>query len=406
MTSALPERTLERDPGDSSAIQRYSAALRSIPREPHSYGSHMIRSLEIDGYRGLNRFVMNDMGRINLIVGKNNSRKTSILEALHLLSSSGDIQALWQICGRRGEHAAELLDPRYGEQGVDITHLFSGHEIHLGTKFTIRATDSPPRTITFAVREAKNEERAQAASANVEGLIRYPQLSLHIEGPGGTIRSVPLIQGSISFEYFEPPRRVTRRIQSTAHRSQFISTESRTANDLLGLWDKIALTPNETLVLRALQFLDDKIERIAGLGASPRFLGSRGGFIVKQTDYLFPFPIGSLGDGAWRMLAMAIAITQCTNGVLLVDEIDTGLHHSVMADMWRLIYATAKELDVQVFATTHSYDCVYALASICNADVETNSDVTIQRMETFRNHAVPYSEAEISAVAERKLDVG
>ena len=62
----------------------------------------MIRSVQIDGYRGLSHFEMSGLGRINLIVGKDNSRKTSALEALHLLSSAGDVQALWQICGRRG----------------------------------------------------------------------------------------------------------------------------------------------------------------------------------------------------------------------------------------------------------------------------------------------------------------
>ena len=58
---------------------------------------------------------------------------------------------------------------------------------------------------------------------------------------------------------------------------------------------------------------------------------------------------------------MAIALISAKGGVLLIDEIDTGLHYTVMADMWKLIAQTAAELDVQVFATTHSSDCVTAL---------------------------------------------
>jgi hypothetical protein len=71
-------------------------------------------------------------------------------------------------------------------------------------------------------------------------------------------------------------------------------------------------------VLRALRFLDPKIERIAPV-SSPRYYynsGWRGGFIIKREDYTHPVPIGSLGDGTWRMLTMAIAITQCRGGVL------------------------------------------------------------------------------------------
>jgi len=214
-----------------------------------------------------------------------------------------------------------------------------------------------------------------------------------------------LIAGSgLSFEYFDVPRRISRRVQSSGNPSQFISTDSLTGTQLLGLWDKIALTPNEALVLRALQFLDPRVERIAGLAGSS-YYGERGGFIVKCDDVLFPFPIGSLGDGAWRMLAMAIAITQCRDGVRLVDEIDTGLHYTVMSDMWKLIYGAATDLNVQVFATTHSSDCVQSLATICHADVEANSQVTIQRLELERKTAVPFTEAEIRTAAERQIEI-
>ena len=126
---------------------------------------------------------------------------------------------------------------------------------------------------------------------------------------------------------------------------------------------------------------------------------------MKRSDYMQPFPIGRLGDGAWRMLAMAIAITQCRGGVLLVDEIDTGLHHTVMADMWRLIFSAAKELDVQVFATTHSHDCVYSLASICSVDADTSTGITIQRIEVGRRKAVPFTEPEIKIAAERQIEI-
>jgi predicted ATP-dependent endonuclease of OLD family len=106
----------------------------------------------------------------------------------------------------------------------------------------------------------------------------------------------------------------------------------------------------------------------------------------------------------WRMLAMAIAITQCAGGVLLVDEIDTGLHYSVMSQMWSLIYNAAKDLDVQVFATNHSYDCVYSLAQICsNRDMQ--KSVTVQRIEAGKKRSVPYDEAEITVAATRDIQV-
>ncbi len=105
------------------------------------------------------------------------------------------------------------------------------------------------------------------------------------------------------------------------------------------------------------------------------------------------------------MLSMAIAITQCKDGVLLVDEIDTGLHHTVMADMWKLIYGAARELNVQVFATTHSQDCVQSLSKVCVKDGRHEHKITLKRIEVGKRRAVPYSEEEIIVAAKENIEV-
>ncbi len=116
-------------------------------------------------------------------------------------------------------------------------------------------------------------------------------------------------------------------------------------------------------------------------------------------------PIGSLGDGVWRMLAIAISLAVSQNGILLIDEIDTGLHYSVLEKLWHMVMKTAKDLNVQVFATTHSYDCITSLASICHADSEAKSEVTIQRIEAGKKKAVAYDEGDIVMAAERHIEM-
>ena len=86
-------------------------------------------------------------------------------------------------------------------------------------------------------------------------------------------------------------------------------------------------------------------------------------------------------------------------------EIDTGLHHTVMKDMWRFLYAAAKRYNVQVFATSHSRDCYESLAAICRDSVSGNSEVTIQRIERDREEAIAYTEQEIIAAAEHDIEV-
>lgn len=162
------------------------------------------------------------------------------------------------------------------------------------------------------------------------------------------------------------------------------------------------LTPEEDTVLATLRTIEPDIERIAPVGAVRRGLDghSRDGIAVKVAGQRVP--IGSLGDGIWRLLGIALALVRARGGILLVDEIDTGLHYSVLEKMWRLVYETAKRLDVQVFATTHSRDCYESLAAIAQP---TGHDVTIQRIERGNPIAIAISEAEILQAAQRGIEV-
>src|SRR5437870_6007626 len=102
----------------------------------------MISSIRIEGFRGFDRFEMSGIGQVNLLVGRNNSGKTSMLEALYLLTTKGDPASLGQLLWRRGERSVEP-DPR-GQPELDVSHLFSGHELHIGSTFTLTAQNQTP----------------------------------------------------------------------------------------------------------------------------------------------------------------------------------------------------------------------------------------------------------------------
>ena len=112
-----------------------------------------------------------------------------------------------------------------------------------------------------------------------------------------------------------------------------------------------------------------------------------------------------MGDGIWRLLGLALALARTEGGILLVDEIDTGLHYGVMENMWKLVNETAKKHNIQVFATTHSRDCYESLAVVCRDSVSENSEVTIQRLERGKTRSIAYTEQEIIAVARHGMEV-
>ena len=370
----------------------------------------MFRSVQVSGYRGFSRYEMRDLGRVNLLVGKNNSGKTSVLEALYVLGSDGDPAALWRICNRRGERLIDQ-NPFAPNQEADVSHLFMGHDLAEGQSFRVEGKNSSAnRVVTISVKETQDRGRPEEGPDLLgdEEALKGHRMMLQIRSSTFPGQQAVLLsrQGGLRDDAAEFARRRGRGRANTERSANvhFISTDSLHGNDLIRHWDRIQLTADEALVLQALRFIDHSIEHIRSYGAGSVH-GPRGGFIVKRRGDAVPVPLGSLGDGAWRMLTLAVILTQCAGGMLFIDEIDTGLHYTVMADMWRLIHASAKQFNVQVFASTHSYDCVQSLSTICRSDDEAAGEVSIQRIEANKSVAIAFSEAEIQTAAERHIEI-
>ena len=67
-----------------------------------------------------------------------------------------------------------------------------------------------------------------------------------------------------------------------------------------------------------------------------------------------------MGHGFYRAGKLATAVTSAAGGIALIDEFDDGLHYSVLEDVWRAVIDMAIRHSVQVFATTHSWECLEA----------------------------------------------
>ena len=367
----------------------------------------MIRNLTIDGFRGFEHFEMCDLGRVNLLVGTNNSGKTSVLEAIQILVT-GHPHSIWSILSKRGERLIEESERRSRTE-VEVCHLFHGHTIEGGSKFRLRGlNDSTGGSLTATIQETPLDEDSQPPLFDEEEDYAGP-FSLHLEGKGFVRlnEKLPLSRrGGLSSDLL---RRLRSAQDDATPPTRFIATASMSPNEIVSLYEDVVLKPEEELVIQALKTIEPTIERIATTSKESRYNrgypGERGGIVVKCAGVDQRIPIGSLGDGIWRILALALALVHAENGVLLVDEIDTGLHFSVMSDMWKLVSETAKRLNVQVFATTHSGDAVDSLAAISRADVSGAGELTIQRLERDKGRAVAFSEQEIVVAAERGIEV-
>jgi AAA15 family ATPase/GTPase len=354
----------------------------------------MMRSLKIENFRCFRNFELRNLGRLNLLVGTNNSGKTSILEAVQLLISQASPGSLQEVMISRGEY---IHDEHRSERELDIRHLFCDHKIDLGSKFSIIESDRlGQKGIAVSISHPSQLNLFEDLRESVLTIERLGQNEDSINLPLSPKEGLPL-------DYV---RRVRKDFGIPEVKIEFITSSSLTTKKMSELFDQVVLTPDEDLVTEALRTIEPSINRIASV-TSERFGYSkaRNGFVVKLDHSDQRIPIGSMGDGIWRMLGLTLAIVNSKNGVLLVDEIDTGLHFSVMSDMWKLIWETAKRLNVQVFATTHSSDCWTSLAGIAKRDTSNEEEITIHRIERDKSRSVVFTEQQVIIAAERGIEV-
>jgi AAA15 family ATPase/GTPase len=129
--------------------------------------------------------------------------------------------------------------------------------------------------------------------------------------------------------------------------------------------------------------------------------------MVSLTGVEEAVPLSSLGEGTSRALWIGSALANSGNGVLLIDEIENGLHYSVQQDLWQVIFETARELDVQVFATTHSFDCVQAFQQVSSEREEEGMLISLRRKRSNPEDivAVPIDETELEYAVESHTEV-
>ena len=362
----------------------------------------MYSSIRIAGYRGLKSFRLTGLGRVNLLVGANNSGKTSILECIELLRSAGSPNVLHAVLSRRGEWGPLPSEER--RVALAVRHLFTDHDLRgrvvISSVGESASTDGWTDEVAISVEEADAESQVE-----LPGLFEE-ETPFHLR-----------VQGSnLSGGYFKAQMTPDCLVDSRRFRGQtigdelvsFVSAGGMGVGEVVRAFDGVVLTDKEEYVARALRVIEPGIERIASVGydGSPPFhRGGRGGIFLKLQDLADRIPIGTLGEGMWRMLGLALALANAKGGVLLVDEIDTGLHYSVMDDMWRMVSERAEALSVQVFATTHSRDCYQSFAVVATPGSERSGDVTIQRVDASREEAVRFGDDEVIAAAERNLEV-
>lgn len=112
-----------------------------------------------------------------------------------------------------------------------------------------------------------------------------------------------------------------------------------------------------------------------------------------------------MGDGMTRMLHLVLALVNARDGMLLIDEVENGIHYSVQPDLWRLVFQVARRLNVQVFATSHSLDCVQAFQRAAEEDEAEEGILIRLQHRKGEIEAVPFDEDKLGFATREQIEV-
>lgn len=173
---------------------------------------------------------------------------------------------------------------------------------------------------------------------------------------------------------------------------------------LARLWDEVLAISAKDRVIAALQRLEPSIHDLDLRSDTTLPFRSRVSLRLAN-GHQTRAPIGSLGEGVTWLFALALALAATPGRLLLVDDIDAGLHHRAMDSLWDLVLATARARDVQVFATTHSIDCLHALRRACGTDAQHGDDVRVVRLAKDQTKGITFTADELATAIDGEIEV-
>lgn len=358
---------------------------------------YALTTLEISNFRAFRRVLFPKLGRVNLIVGKNNAGKTTLLEALRLYAEGGAMSTVEELLESRDlldfgvkssrdnlERLETALEQLFNQQG----DRFAG-QLAIGPR-----SGGPELMIEWVAVDSSADSAAQQPLFSDEdaSLIGEPALRVKV----GDRRAI-----TVPLSRFDASRRWRGWIEVLP--STMIEADGIPRSDLGEMWDSVALTDLEDLVLDALRLIEPDVERLS-------FVANADGYervpVVKLRGFSRPVPLRTLGDGMYRMLALALGLVNARQGLLLADEVENGLHYSVQRQMWRLVFEMAARLNVQVFATTHSWDCIEAFQAVANSLSEIEGMVhRVERKTDGAVKVVDISEEELGIATENHIEI-
>ena len=359
----------------------------------------MYRSFEVRNYRCFEHLKLTDFKRINLLAGRNNVGKTALLEALFLHAGAYNPALTINVQAFRGFDTLKVELGRWADtpwgalfpefdtsQTIELTSCDHTGVSRVMRLRLLRDPDDLTRAVEVvqptaeALRESPvSYETAQVLELQYQEDQRADRYFMILGPEGVRIRPMP---PAPPFPGVFLAARTRIRLGEDAER-----------------FAKLQLVDREQVLLSALRVIEPRLQRLTVVvaGGVPTIHGDIG---LRRL-----LPVPDLGEGMARLTSLILAMVYAKGGVVLVDEIENGLHHSILSKVWKAVGQAAREFDVQLFCTTHSLEAIVAAHEAYSSSEP--YDFGLFRLDRVRDavRVVAYDQSALGAAIESGLEV-
>ena len=340
-----------------------------------------IKSIEINQFRGIQQLTISDFSNINLIVGDNNSGKTTFLEAIQLLFAKSQLSSIKNVINQR-----TVLNPNNNSFYTSFIKMFNIEENKDQLEFDIYA-ESNKGPLRFELRgnekSISGEDALSLSTLSVREKAQYKRPSAYIP------ETAKVFTGSIITQTGNKPVKKDIRCTSLDNgipgpiakkEVHYIPSFGHLRYDLL---QNIVDNPEyKKLAIDILRQFDDSIEDICYTKADDgTYLES----IITKNGVNMPFSV--YGDGIKKILYILNKLFDATDSILMIDEIETGLHKKYFDILFPVVFALASKLNVQLFIATHSIEVIDAILKYGNYENNNSKNdpikvITLKKVES------------------------
>lgn len=277
---------------------------------------HFLKEIEIINYKCFKNFKAKDFKRINLISGRNNVGKTAFMESMIININSKDIKTMSSYLGI-----------------VDI--LRNRVELVQEKKVSEKLIELYKNNLNNAKFDVKSNLHHSKFIVNENNGIKEYSFTINNNS------------FSININEFSYEINIIKNVY-------FIDNFGFSNNELKSKYEAIQQNDKENVLNHYINNFDSSIEGFKIIGEKPQ---------CKTTDGIYR-DINEFGDGLKHYIGIICSLYACENGQLFIDEIDNGIHYTQLEKLWEIIFTISKEVNCQVFATTHSKEMINAYAKV------------------------------------------